>query len=101
MLLQVASFAVSDKITLKTLTDKSLYTVGDKVTVTIDWADKVECAEFYVKFDGGKLTFKDVKYANGTSLNSNMYNLISEGNLKFGWYGDESTKMIFTESKMK
>lgn len=95
MLLQVASFAVADKITLKTLTDKDTYTVGDKVTVTIDWTEKMECAEFYIKFDSTKLEFEKATYIDGRELKDEFTNVIGEGNLKFGYFGDESTKMLF------
>ena len=95
MLLQVASFAAIDKLTLKTLTDKDTYTVGDNVTVTIEWTEKMECAEFYIKFDSTKLEFKKATYIDGRELKDEFTNVIEEGNLKFGYFGDESTKMLF------
>ena len=47
-------------LTLKVTTDKSKYEVGDDVTVTVDWTEKMQAASFVLKYDSDILEFNNL-----------------------------------------
>lgn len=92
LFVQLTSFAALGKLTLKVKTNKDTYKVGEKVTVTIDWAKEVEAAGFVLKYDKSKLAFAS------TSLGSNFYNAETAGKILFNWAafdGKAITKVVF------
>lgn len=91
LLAQLTAFAAWT-VSFKTLTDKDSYTIGDKVTVTVDWTDKAQAAGFDIKYDAEKLTFESANIA------SSNYNSGTSGVLSVNWASlDEIdfTKMEF------
>lgn len=91
LLAQLTVFAAWT-VSFKTLTDKDSYTIGEKVTVTVDWTDKAQAAGFDVKYDAEKLTFESANIA------SSNYNSGTAGVLSVNWASlDEIdfTKMEF------
>lgn len=92
LLAQLTVFAAIDKLTLKTLTDKDAYTVGEKVTVTVDWTQGMQAAVFKVKYDASKLTF------NSSNIAPSYYNTETAGIVSVNWASLEEidfTKMTF------
>ena len=50
-------------LTLKVTTDKSKYEIGDNVTATVDWTEKMQAASFVLKYDSDILEFKSASVA--------------------------------------
>ena len=79
-------------LTLKVTTDKSKYEVGDDVTVTVDWTEKMQAASFVLKYDSDVLEFKSASVA------SSNYNSDTVGEISVNWASLEEkdlTKMTF------
>lgn len=98
LLLQVGVLATIEKLTLKMLTDKDTYTVGNKVVATVNWTEEMESAGFNVKYDADKLTFVSLTDASGNKLSDDFFNAESAGFISFNWFtiGTKASKMVFT-----
>ena len=78
LLTQLTVFATWT-VSFKTLTDKDSYTIGDKITVRVDWTDKAQSAGFDIQYDAEKLTFESA------NIDSGNYNSATEGILSVNW----------------
>ena len=79
-------------LTLKVTTDKSKYEIGDNVTATVDWTEKMQAASFVLKYDSDVLEFKSASVA------SSNYNSDTVGEISVNWASLEEkdlTKMTF------
>lgn len=91
LLIKLNVFAV-EILTLKTLTDKEIYSVNDVVTVTIDWNEGMQAASYTIKYDSDKLEFKSANIA------ESFYNKSKIGEIKINWASmneEDFTKMVF------
>ncbi len=85
-------------LTLKTITNKENYTIGEKVIVTIDWTEKMQAASFTLKYDAEKLQFESANIAN------TFYNKETAGEIQINWASMEEvdyTKMVFNFKAIK
>lgn len=98
LLLQAGVLATIEKLTLKMLTDKDTYTVGEKVVATVNWTEEMESAGFNVKYDENKLTFVTLTDASGNKISDDFLNAESAGFISFNWFsmGTKASKMVFT-----
>ena len=79
-------------LTLKVTTDKSKYEIGDNVTATVDWTEKMQAASFVLRYDSDILEFKSASIANSN------YNSDTVGEISVNWASLEEkdlTKMTF------
>ena len=79
-------------LTLKVTTDKSKYEIGDNVTATVDWTEKMQAASFVLKYDSDVLEFKSASVA------SSNYNSDTVGEISVNWASLEEkdlTKVTF------
>ena len=99
LLLQVASFAAVGKLTVKVLTDKNTYVIGDQVNVTVDWTQGMQAASFKLKYDANQLTFQSC------SLGDSYYNATTKGVVSVNWASLDDKdatqiKFVFTAKKV-
>lgn len=90
LLYPISSWA--NTLTLKTITDKENYMIGEKVIITIGWTEKMQSASFTLKYDAEKLQFESSDIANI------FYNQETAGEIKVNWASMEEndyTKMVF------
>lgn len=92
LLLAELTVLASQELTLKALTDKETYSVGDKITFTVDWNEGMQAAGFTLEYDESKLKLESAE------INDTFYNSDTEGLIKVNWASMEEvdySKMTF------
>ena len=82
----------ASNLTLKTMTDKEHYEVNDKVTVTVDWTEKMQAASFTIQYDTDRLQFESA------NIEETYYNTTAAGEISVNWVSLEEkdlTKINF------
>ena len=77
-IIPIVTFAST--LTLKVITDKSQYKVGDIVTATIDWKEKMQAASFVIRYDSDVLEFKS------SSVEDTYYSTDTKGEILVNWF---------------
>lgn len=90
--------AFANTLTLKVTTDKATYEMDDKVTVTVDWTEKMQAACYTIKYDAEKIQFES------SNITDTFYNSEKLGEISINWASLEEidfTNMTFTFKAIK
>jgi len=81
-------------LTLKTTTDKKELAVGEKITLTVDWTDGMQAADFILNYDKDKVEFESSSIGEDYLTNDS-----ANGKVKVVWISlndKDMTKITFT-----
>lgn len=93
ILLMIGGVVNAAGLTLKTITDKKELSVGEEVTVTVDWTDGMQAADFILNYDKAK-----VEYVSSSIGDDYLTNDKAAGKVKVVWISlndKDMTKVTF------
>ena len=80
-------------LNLEVKTDKNTAQIGDNITVTVDWKDGMQAADYILKYDSEKLDYIS------SSISDTYINKSQAGTIGISWFSGDDTnlsKMTFT-----
>lgn len=83
LFMQIEIFA--SELTLNITTDKQEIKEGNKFTITVDWTEEMQAADFYLKYDSEKLKF--IK----ADISEDYMNSEDKGTIKTAWVSLDDT----------
>lgn len=92
-IIPIVTFAST--LTLKVITDKSQYKVGDIVTATIDWKEKMQAASFVIRYDSDVLEFKS------SSVEDTYYSTDTKGEILVNWFAMNDSELTNIKFEFK
>ena len=87
------NYAYAINLSLEVKLDKQTAQIGEEITVTVDWKEKMQAADYILKYDNTKLEY--VK----ASVEDTYINKTKEGQIGISWFSGNNTdltQMTFT-----
>lgn len=83
-LITVSTRVLADTLTVTTTAAKKEINIGDTTTVTVNWVENMQAADFILSYDNSKLKFKSTTVPEGNYANK-------DGKIKVMWYSSSQT----------
>ena len=87
------NYAYAINLSLEVKLDKQTAQIGEEITVTVDWKEKMQAADYILKYDNTKLEY--VK----ASVEDTYINKTKAGQIGISWFSSDNTdltQMTFT-----
>ena len=88
----LVNYVYASSLLLEVKADKETVEIGDNVTITVDWKEKMQAADYILKYNSSKLEYVS------SSVEDTYINKTQEGQIGISWFSSNNqdlTQMTF------